>query len=447
MKGRGKTAGARAPRAGEGRNPARPLWALFSLFVVYLTTIPFTFGPESLDIAARLQRVNWHPLGMGRSPLDVGDIVQNILLFMPFGFLGYISLVDKRSPVKLALIVLLGANLSALVEFLQIFTLTRFSALSDVLCNTLGTAAGVAIAYRMRNWLAGIRTRSDYRRGFDAPSVFPALVFAGLAIVGSWAPFDFGIGAFNWRHHLAVARSGFFDLSRPDDELVTFIRFLLASLFACRLAGELGLRRPVRTVAAVLSFAALFLEATQLIITSRDPTFQDAAMAVLGALSGAIASRFPGFREHPWKWGVLATAAVLASAAMIALHPYRFAGAHAGFHWIPFISEYADTRFEALTNFIETSLAWFPLGFLLGHFFPGSRRPALLSLLLTVALAFGVEAAQGLVAGRSAHITDVIGAAMGCLAGSLVLTLGWALFRESVSDPRRSLPVPGRPSD
>jgi hypothetical protein len=47
-----------------------------------------------------------------------------------------------------------------------------------------------------------------------------------------------------------------------------------------------------------------------------------------------------------------------------------------------------------------------------------------------------VETAQGLVAGRSSHITDVIGAAMGCLAGSLVLTRGWTLFRESVSDPR-----------
>lgn len=435
MKGPGTAPGSRVAPAGEGLNPARPLWALFSLFVVYLTTIPFTFDPETLDIAARLQRVNWHPLGMRDGSLSVGDIVQNVLLFMPFGFLGYVSLVDKRSPVKLALIVLLGADLSALVEFLQIFTLTRWSALSDVIFNTAGTAAGVAIAYRLRGWVAGIRTRADYRRVFDAPSAFPAFVFAALAVVGTWEPFDFGIADFSLRGELYALRRNFFDLSWPDEELVTFIRYLLASLFACRLAGEVGARRPVRSAALSLSLAALVLEATQLIIQSHEPTFQDSVTAVLGVLSGAIASLFPGFREHPWKWGALAVAGVLASAAMTALFPYRFSGSHAGFHWIPFLSEYADTKFAALTNFIETSLAWFPLGFLLGYFFPGSRRSAPLSLLLTVALAFGVEAAQGLVAGRSSDITDVFGAAMGCLAGILVLNQGWNLFRHAVSEP------------
>lgn len=435
--------GARGPAAregeappGEGMNPARPLWAMFSLFVVYLTTIPFSFDLGSLDVAARLQRVNWHPLGVRYGAFPTGDIVQNILLFMPFGFLGYVSLVDKRSPVKLALIVLLGADLSALVEFLQIFTYTRWSALSDVIFNTLGTAAGVAVAHRMRGWVAGIRVRADYRRIFDAPSAFPALVFAGLAVVGILVPFDFGIAELAWRQELSALRASFLRLDRPDDELLIFIRFLLASLFACRLAGELGARRPILSVAAVLGLGAVVIEAAQLIIKSRDPSFQDAATALLGVCAGAIASLFPGFREHPRKWGALAAAGVLASAAMTALHPFRFADAHAGFHWIPFMSEYADTNFAALTNFIETSLAWFPLGFLLGYFFPGSRRPAALSLVLTVALSFGVEIAQGLVAGRSAHITDVIGAAMGCLAGSLVLTRGWTLFREAVSDPR-----------
>jgi glycopeptide antibiotics resistance protein len=184
----------------------------------------------------------------------------------------------------------------------------------------------------------------------------------------------------------------------------------------------------------VLSLLALGLEGTQIIISSRSPAFQDAVTSMLGVAAGGIAFGFPGFREHPWKWGAVGTLAVFASAVMDGLHPFRLHDGHSGFNWMPFMAEYANTGFQALSNVVEAALIYFPLGFLLGYFFPGSRRSAVLSLALVVVLSFSVETAQGFVAGRHSDVTDVIGAALGCLAGSLALRRGWRAYRAYVAE-------------
>jgi len=66
----------------------RLLWALFTLFVVYGTTIPFTFTIGNLSLGYMFHRVNWSHVGDHRGGMSLPDIVQNILLFIPFGFLG-----------------------------------------------------------------------------------------------------------------------------------------------------------------------------------------------------------------------------------------------------------------------------------------------------------------------------------------------------------------------
>jgi VanZ family protein len=50
--------------------------------------------------------------------------------------------------------------------------------------------------------------------------------------------------------------------------------------------------------------------------------------------------------------------------------------------------------------------------------------------LLSGALAFIVEAAQGFVPGRYADATDVLGGVLGGWAGALALSRGWPAFRE-----------------
>lgn len=424
------------------KSTSRLLWALFSLFIVYGTTIPFRFVPPQEGLPGLLRGFDPDPLGFHGGNFQTDDLIQNILpdaiqnilLFIPFGFLGYLSQVDKQSRLKRLGLVLLGCGLSAFVEFLQLFTATRFSAFSDVVYNTLGTGVGVAAGMILKGWVLSLAYRPSLRRVLESPSAFPASVFCGLAVAGSWEPFDFTLTLAGPMEKARIIMGHPFDLTWPNDELLTFIRFLLATLFACRLADECGLRNPRRTLVPFLVAAAVLLEAAQIIVGSRSPAFQDAATSVLGVLGGALAFGFPGFHRHPLAWGIVGTLAVTASAALADLFPFAFVPRHVGFNWVPFSYGEAHTAFAAMSHFLETGLAWFPLGFLLCYFFPG-RRTALHSLSLAVAIALGLEWSQGFVAGRFSDITDVLGAAVGSLAGSLCFSRGWRAYREYTAPP------------
>lgn len=379
----------------------------------------------------RLGRFHLDPLGARGGIMNYEDIVQNVLLFIPFGFLGCVSLAGPPARAARLGIVLLGAALSLSVELAQLYTLTRWPALSDVLFNTLGAAVGVAAGGRLRAWALGIKRRPGWRRILDAPSAYPALVFLALAVFGSWEPFDFAllpVGALRAEAREALSRG--FDLSWPNDELVTAIRFLLAALFACRLGAEAGLRRPVRVLLPLMAAACLALEASQMLITSRSPTFQDALTALLGVFAGGVAYLFPGFRDHPWKWGVVAALGLLASSALTGLYPFHFTEARAGIQWIPFRSAYMESTFAAMGNFAENSLIYFPLGFLLLHFFPRSRRAAPAAIVLALLMSLTVEYAQGFVAGRRSDLTDVVAAVLGAWLGCLAWSRGWQAYRE-----------------
>jgi glycopeptide antibiotics resistance protein len=419
-----------SPRPRPRKSTARLLWALFSLFVVYGTTFPFQFDLGGWDGFLReAQRINWRPLGGVPGDLMISDIVQNILLFLPFGFLGYFSLVYKSSWVRKGAVVLLGMSLSAGVEFLQISSPVRFPALSDVVFNTLGTALGLLLAMTFKRSVLSFKNLPQARRFLDAPSAFPAFIFLVLAIAGCWEPFDFSLDLGMIFDHIKPLVRHPLALGKPDDDLMSFIRFLLASLFTCRLFAEAGLRRPALRGAALLGALGTGLELSQIFVQSRGPEWQDAVVAILGSAAGGIAYFFPGFHLRPRIWTVAGAFMIFLSAAGRAWYPYDFSAHWYGFNWVPFQLFYEHTSFEALGNFIENAMLFFPLGFLLAYFHPGARM-IIPGAMLAGALAFIVEAVQGFVPGRYPDITDALGAVLGGFAGVLALTRGWPAFRE-----------------
>jgi glycopeptide antibiotics resistance protein len=407
--------------------------AVFSLFVVYGTTFPFSFHLEWGYWTSALGRINWLVLGGRPGDPIISDIVQNILLFIPFGFLGYFSLVYKSSLPKKIAIVAAGAVLSASVEFLQMFSGTRFPALSDVIFNTTGTAVGLGLALMLKKSVVGFKSHPGARRFLDSESSFPAFIFLVLTVMGCWVPFDFTLDVGTVWAHLKPLLADPIRLSNPDDDLMNFIRFLLTTLFLCRWAQEAGVRRPALWGTALMAVAAAGLELSQIFVQSRGPETQDAVVAVLGALSGGVAFFFPGFHLRPVVWSLAGALAVFLSAAARALAPYRFTGEYSGFNWALFLPQYERTTFAAIGDFAESAMLFFPLGFLLAYFLP-RIRPAALSALLAGGMALAVESLQGFIPGRYADVTDVMGAVLGALAGSLALTRGWPAFRGYMAD-------------
>jgi glycopeptide antibiotics resistance protein len=422
-------ANAKKPR----KSNARLLWALYSIFVVYGTTFPFSFDLGWGGFLIAVGRINWLILGGRPGDPIISDIVQNILLFAPFGFLGYFSLIHKSSRLKKLAIVAMGAALSASVEFLQMFSVARWPAFSDVEFNTLGTALGLAAAVAFKKSVLGFKSNPEARRFLDAESAFPAFIFLSLTVVGCWAPFDFTLyfGLFRDR-----ADSMLFDpirFSSPDDELISFIRYLLTTLFVCRMADEAGLRRPVAKGALLMAVLGVLLELSQIFVQSRSPGLQDSLVALAGIAGGGIVWHFPGFHLRPRVWAVVGGVAVLASAFAGGFYPYHFIKTYSGFNWIPFLPRAERNTLVALGEFVENAMVFFPLGFLLAYFRP-LKRHFTAAALLAGGMALGVEILQGYFPGRYADVTDAIGAVLGALAGGLVLTRGWPAFRSYMAN-------------
>lgn len=98
-----------------------------------------------------------------RSGLD--DLLVNVLVFMPLGFVSLLALNERyRLGRSLVLAVLHGMVLSFAIEAFQAFLPMRYSSLSDLMMNTLGTALGSAAGalLRQRSRRTPLRTGADW---------------------------------------------------------------------------------------------------------------------------------------------------------------------------------------------------------------------------------------------------------------------------------------------
>jgi len=168
---------------------ARTLFILSGLFIFYATTIPWDFSH-----APALDAVSWIPMWDSRRgrPPSISDLVQNVVLFVPFGFFGALSLASlrRRGPIlAVAAIGLLGLLLSTVVEGLQTMSVLRSPSVSDLMTNFIGALAGAAIAMayaaRVEAGFGGPLARLARER----PGLLLWLVFVVVVSAGALAPF------------------------------------------------------------------------------------------------------------------------------------------------------------------------------------------------------------------------------------------------------------------
>ena len=107
------------------RSLAAPAWALLAMFVVYASAGTWTLqGPRI-----------WAP-----AYVSWPDVAQNILLYVPFGVLGVLTLRHRRhsviaSAIEVAFIAIV---FSLFVEVMQLHTAERTASLIDVLAALVG---------------------------------------------------------------------------------------------------------------------------------------------------------------------------------------------------------------------------------------------------------------------------------------------------------------------
>jgi VanZ family protein len=124
----------------------------FVLVTAVITLSPFDFSPRRFNLHVRFVP---------------SDLLANIALFLPLGFLGRGL---AGSPARGGRVVLLAAVCSLLIETAQIFIRSRYVSPIDVLGNTCGAWLGVVLRDWLERW-SRWHPRLVGRIGLDVPLV------------------------------------------------------------------------------------------------------------------------------------------------------------------------------------------------------------------------------------------------------------------------------------
>ena len=105
------------------------------------------------DLRHLARRIAHRPVSMRILSLIIVPIIANILLFIPFGFLLFLTLytLDRPTMQTYVLTLLLGLTFSCTIEAWQYFLPDRVADVNDIIWNTTGTLVGSIVAHlRMR---------------------------------------------------------------------------------------------------------------------------------------------------------------------------------------------------------------------------------------------------------------------------------------------------------
>lgn len=373
-------------------------------FTVYGSLVPFDF--RSRDSSEAVDAFHWSMTHRwwyeSRS-----DAIVNVMLGVPLGFalLGYLRS-GRRGPsgdVAVGAMVLpLCVIFAGAVEFSQLYTLTRTTAGSDVLCQGLGAAIGMGLWVLCGRWM--MDGAEDAWSGAESSR---RMLFAYLALLAfvQLLPMDITASPRDvyrkMRDQVVYVPFSEFErenfLDRTARLIQVFALYVPVGLLASRVYR---LRGCVNAPLAVL--LPLAMEALQLPVQSRTTNATD---VVVGA-SGILVANW--FARSRFRFAFLAVWFV--GLAFISWQPFELApNPPLAFDWVPGLPLERGHPLFALED-MTTKLVLFGIGGAILN----SRRAFYFGLAVSGLL----EAGQTVFASHTACITDVLLGGIGTWIGA-----------------------------
>ncbi len=349
-----------------------PLW-LFGLTIagiVYGSLYPFAFdfGAVPRQEVVRALFRDW------QADSGFGDVLANLVLFLPFGLFGTLAFTGLRPLFRLGVVLGSAALLAFGLQVLQLWLPNRVPELADAVLNLIGTGFGIGLAALPWRGLGG---RGP---GLAPRALLPALLL-GCWLAYIWFPY---VPTFDWY----TIKQGLKPLLlEPRFAWLSLLRHTVAWLvFAalwreCRLGGA---SLVAMTVGAVLLQAVIADNALEL---------DD----VLGAALGLLIWRVARLGRNP-----LGPILFLLVVLILAQGLWPLEWQRSSFYWLPFRGFLEGSM---LLNFLSllTKLYFYgALVWLVHRLTRGSR----LALIVPVAITLFVEVAQTRLAGHTPEIAD-----------------------------------------
>ena len=408
------------------------LWIVYSIFIVYATTIPFNVIRSGAQLAHNVRVISWKPFYNTDQCeyFSKANIITNVLFFIPFGvFCGYSLQRRKYAPTRILLMAaLLGVCLSAFVEFLQMFTTDRNTSTTDLITNGSGALLGAVFSLVFHQSGLNRRWGRQFSRMMRAPSLFPFLGVGFLMIAASWAPFDFVLSryrVFNEIHSLFGTPS--FTIDNNKDFVNTLYFFTLFSLSCGLVLREWSMRRvriPSAAVGIATGIGVIFAQA---FMGSRHIDWGTCFGVGAGVLSGLLFLTFTKRRiPKTIQWFLL-----VGCIGMLVL--VNFAGPVARSNSLGDLltgGASIGEALESLSNFIRITGLFIPAGFLMAYFGSSMSKFIVLPILLCLipALAFVVVLSLSHGISLKHSVGTLILAESGVVIGAAACRWGWRVF-------------------
>lgn len=358
------------------------------MLIVYGSLYPWHFSTEWRSNAA---------LAMFRIPamnrFVLRDLIVNITMYVPLGAAGYLAFHKRGKLPAIVIPICLGALLSFAVESAQFYTPYRMPSIVDVLCNTAGAIAGVAVAVMARDFVPSIR-RPAKRERIDV--VAAALLFCGIA----YLLFPF----FPLLSQAGIARKWALFAALPRFTIIPFGYAAVGWFVGCHLmVAATALSRKKALLLAVIAMPA------QVFVLGRQPL----PSMLLGAVAGLVMFWFV---PTP-RWALFAAAATVAILVIRGLSPFEWQSTATPFTFTPFGGVLRADWQNGILILIEKSFYYGSAVWSL------TRARARLSIAVAAmaALMTCVEIAQMYLPGHTPEITDPL---MILLAGFIMSVLG-----------------------
>ena len=413
---------------------------IYIIFIIYATTIPFTFIGSFEELARNLSSIRLTPYFAGGRRESIFDIFSNIVLFMPFGFC-LVSVLRKPGQIVMAVILscLSGLFISVVVEILQLFTVNRVSSVTDICNNGIGTFLGASAAVLYHNKIS-IFIKPYIKSFFKRPliEVYTGLTAAGILFFAI-VPFDFSLDMDDLKRGVKfflAHRTIFMEWKYMQSSVNNFLFFFIFSFLGTFSIFNRAWISVMKFFLLTILFAA-GIELMQFMIASRGSNISNLSFAAVGSCGGILAA-YRLYNEN----NMMRTAkrcfivTYLIYVFFNYLFPFKLVTNVTDnisvISFVPFAMYFVRTNLFSFADFFEQTFMFIPLGVL--GIMNLTRSP---KKSFAVGFVFGavLELAQALVESRYCDITDAIMAGVGCYIGNYCV-LRFCEFQDKLKSTR-----------
>lgn len=426
------------------------LLAAFMFFVAYNTLIPFRMYVSPGKILREIGQIDWVPYFHNGRFNSLTDIVGNIILFFPFGFLFYLHQTYSKKTAVLLRVTMFGFLFSLSIEIAQIFFKYRITSVTDLCNNTLGAFGGGVTG---KIYLAAFEERVQKYWNYlleKEPISLAILLIIAVQVFSSALPFNISISISDLKKSVAytnIMPFGMLPLGellgvhlKKTSDLLFLWKDFFGNVLFYSMYGYLVWYAFYRywknqryAVAKVVLFLVVFfpaIELLQFIIKSRFSDINDIISGYAGAGLGSLL--FFSLKKKEWFLDKRPFALSHFTAIILIYFLYIFYQGWSPFHFttdpevlaqslkirnlVPFYAYFKVTSLWNIYDIVETFFMMMPAGIIIAVW-GKVKHPLAFALFVGFLCGLAVEGAQVFLPTRSGEITDVLVMTAGAAAG------------------------------